>query len=338
MTLAQALFWIVLAGVGQGAFPLPMKYTRRWAWEHLWLWYSAIALFVIPVLLAVVTVPDLPAVLRAVPAAALFRTIVFGLTWGAGSVLFGLGIDALGMTLGFPIMTGLTTALGALIPMAILTPDLLFRRSGLFTIGGNAVTILGVIASAVAGDWRQRQLGHAQTASILGPSRKFSAALAICVLSGVLSAMFNFGFAFGTPITEAAAAHGATVDNATNALWLVILPAGGLVNIGYCIYLSARNRSHALFFRGSGRDWSSASAMALMWTGSVVLYGWGANGMGKFGASIGWSLWNSILLATTVLCGLATGEWTGVHGKPLRLLWLSIAILAVGTLLLGAGA
>ena len=74
-----------------------------------------------------------------------------------------------------------------------------------------------------------------------------------------------------------------------------------------------------------------------MWTGSVILYGWGANGLGKLGATVGWSLWNSILITTTVLCGLATGEWRGTHGQPVRMLWASVFVLIVGMIVLGAG-
>ena len=71
------------------------------------------------------------------------------------------------------------------------------------------------------------QLGRTLTSSILGPQRSFPVALTICILSGVLSAMFNFGYAFGGKITQAAIALGSTPDNAVNAIWLVMLPAGG---------------------------------------------------------------------------------------------------------------
>ena len=332
-----AIFWLIAAGIVQGAFPLPMKYTRRWAFEHLWFWYSLVAFFVLPVLMAVATVPSLGTVLHAATGRTLLAIVGFGVTWGFGSVLFGLGIDALGMTLGFPIMTGLTTALGALIPMAILTPGLLLARNGVLTIAGNVVTIGGVVVSARAGEQRDRQLGRKETESILGPRRTFATALTICIASGVLSAMFNFGYAFGTPLTQTATEFGATADNATNAVWLVMLPAGGIINLVYCIYLAKRNGSTKTFFRGAARDWGSAVSMAAMWTGSVVLYGWGANGLGKLGATVGWSLWNAILITTTVLCGLATGEWRGAHGAPLRMLWASVALLIAGMFILGAG-
>jgi len=64
---------------------------------------------------------------------------------------------------------------------------------------------------------------------------------------------------------------------------------------------------------------------------------WGGNGLGKLGPTVGWSLWNSILITTTVACGLATGEWRGVHGTPVRMLWASVVVLIVGMCILGAG-
>jgi L-rhamnose-H+ transport protein len=337
MTVYMAVFWLIAAGVVQGAFPLPMKFTRRWAFEHLWFWYSFVAFFVLPVLMAVLTVPHLSGVFHAASPGSLASIAAFGATWGCGSVLFGLGIDALGMTLGFPIMTGLTTALGALIPMAILTPWLLLARNGLLTIAGNLVTIAGVVVSAKAGEQRDRQLGRKETESILGPKRPFATALAICIASGVLSAMFNFGYAFGTPLINTAVSLGATMDNATNAIWLVMLPAGGVMNLAYCLRLARHNRTAGRFVQGAARDWVSAISMAVMWTGSVVLYGWGANGLGKIGPTVGWSLWNAILITTTVLCGLATGEWKGAHGAPVQMLWASVGILITGMFILGAG-
>lgn len=337
MKLYLAIFWLVAAGVVQGAFPLPMKYTRKWAWEHLWFWYSVAAFFVLPFVMALATVPHLPSVYSHASTQSVLAIVAFGITWGFGSVLFGLGIDALGMTLGFPIMTGLTTALGALIPMAILTPGLLLARNGLLTIAGNVVTVAGVVLSAAAGERRDKQLGRTETQSILGPRRTFGIALLICVGSGILSAMFNFGYAFGSPITNAAIAMGAAPDDATNAVWLLMLPAGGLINLIYCTYLARRNGNTARFLHGSPLDWASAFSMAAMWTGSVILYGWGANGLGKLGATVGWSLWNCILITTTVLLGLATGEWRGAHGTPKSLLWASVFVLVLGVVVLGAG-
>ena len=109
--------WIIIAGLIQGAFPLPMKYTRVWKWEHIWFWYSIISLFFLPLVLAFVTVPKLAAVHSESPLESLLLTALFGMGWGVGSVCFGLGVDALGMSLGdgraFYLPRSLNTALRA---------------------------------------------------------------------------------------------------------------------------------------------------------------------------------------------------------------------------------
>lgn len=335
---ALGFFWILIAGVTQGAFPLPMKYARRWKWEHVWFWYSIIAFFILPALLALATVPNLGLVYELAPIDRLLWIGLFGAGWGIGSVFFGLGLDALGMALGFPLMTGLFTSLGALIPLFVLEPQSVFAREGLLIITGNAITIFGVTICAIAGKERDKRMGATQASVHIAPKRSFRVGFLICIAGGVLSASFNFGYAFGSPLADVAVAQGSTAENAVNAIWLVELAAGGLINVGYCIYLFGTNRSWALVGRAGAAEWSGVWVMALLWTGSVVLYGWGATQLGHLGPTIGWSLWNTILVVTTIVCGLMTGEWRGAEGRPLRLLFTGMAILIGGMCVLGMGA
>jgi hypothetical protein len=77
------LGWILIAGVTQGAFVLPMKYTRAWKWEHLWFWYSVIALFLLPLVVALWTVPHLATVYARAGNAPIVLAALFGLGWGS---------------------------------------------------------------------------------------------------------------------------------------------------------------------------------------------------------------------------------------------------------------
>ncbi len=337
-TALLGLFWIFAAGVTQGGFPLPMKFMRAWKWEHLWFWYAVIGFFILPYVVAVATVPGLWGVYAALPARPIVLTALFGVAWGVGSVFFGLGLDALGMALGFPLMTALLTALGALIPMSVLTPNLIFERKGLLILGGNVITLAGVAITSWAGNERAKAQGGEAAPPTLAARRSFPVALAIAIAGGVLSAMFNFGYAFGAQIMDVAVAHGSTRDNAVNAMWLIQLPAGGVINLIYCAYLMRKNHSGAALVRTStASDWLGAWIMAILWTGSVILYGWGANDLGALGPTLGWSLWNAILIATTLLCGLATREWAGAPAPAMRLLFAGVAVLTVGMCVLGFG-
>jgi L-rhamnose-H+ transport protein len=334
----SGFFWLFVAGTAAGAFVLPMKYVRRWKWEHLWLVYSVIAFFVLLPVITLGSVHHIWQVYETCPPRTLLVTALFGAGWGAGSVFFGLGVDALGMALGFSMMTGLYTALGALVPLIVITPDLAWTQNGLLIIAGNIVTVVGVVVCANAGERRDREMGQKVAPGTLNTKLSFPVALTICILAGVFSAMLNFGYAFGTPIVDAARHLGYTKDQGVYALWLLAVPAGGVLNVGYCFYLLQRRKSWPLLWRGTAPwDWFHASMMAVLWTGSLIVYGWGANNLGRLGPSLGWSLWNAILIITTFVCGLLTGEWKGVTGTALRMLLVGIVILIGATVLLGLG-
>lgn len=330
---------LFLGGIPQGAFALPMKFVRRWKWEHLWLVYSVFAFFILPAVLALFTVPALGAVYANCSFEVLLVTAAFGAGWGLGSVFFGLGVDALGMALGYSMMTGIYTALGAFVPLAVLTPDLVWTQKGILIILGNVVAIVGVAVSAIAGELRDKQASGSPAQASLNKKISFRAGLLICIAGGVLSAMINFCYAFGSPIVEMAQHFGASRDTGVNALWLIGLPAGGLLNVGYCLYKMHRGRGWGLLWHSAvPTDWLQASLMAVMWTGSTIIYGWGANQLGRLGPSLGWSFYNVILIITTVVCGLLTHEWDEGKGRPLRILLIGVALLVFATVLLGMGA
>lgn len=168
--------------------------------------------------------------------------------------------------------------------------------------------------------------------------RSFEAGLLICIAAGVLSGMLNFSYAFGKPITLIAQQLGATKENSPNAVYLLALPAGGILNIGYCVFLIVRRRSWWLLYeQPSAVYWAGAFLMAGLWTGLVMVYGWGAADLGRLGPSLDWSLWNAVMIMTTVVCGLLTHEWDGVRGRPIHVLLLGIGALILASVLLGIG-
>ena len=81
--------------------------------------------------------------------------------------------------------------------------------------------------------------------------------LLICLLSGVLSACFNIGFALTADISKAAERLGASPTDSTFAIWALILGAGFLPSAGYTLYLLNKNRSFKLF-RTKHINWSYA--------------------------------------------------------------------------------
>src|SRR6266404_6520932 len=133
---------VVLAGILQGSFAAPMKRMSAWRWENSWLLFALSGLIIFPWIINFATVPDVLEVYSRGSTSTLIKVVSFGLLWGAGATLFGLGISRVGMALGFALILGITASFGSLIPLIILHPEQLSDRRGLGLIIGSAVMVL----------------------------------------------------------------------------------------------------------------------------------------------------------------------------------------------------
>src|SRR5207237_10795512 len=116
-------------------------------------------LLLVPWIINVATVPYVPQVYSGASSSTLIKVVLFGLLWGAGATLFGLGISRVGMALGFALILGITASFGSLLPLVILHSEQLGTKRGLALIAGTIVMIVGLVFLALAGRPRERGLG-----------------------------------------------------------------------------------------------------------------------------------------------------------------------------------
>src|SRR6185369_17964917 len=154
MTFLTALLLVLMAGFLQGTFVLPMTLVRNWSWEHTWATFSFFGMFLFNWIITLLLVPNIFAVYSASPAHDLVVLGLFGMGWGVGAVLFGLGMERLGMALGYPIIMGLIASLGALIPLVVFFPQTLLTTRGLVLLAGTALVIFGIVLCSIAGSRR----------------------------------------------------------------------------------------------------------------------------------------------------------------------------------------
>lgn len=323
---ASGIAILVAAGVINASFTMPMKYARKWAWENTWLAWSVLALIVLPVITALITVPHLAMVYRSATSRVLLEVCGFGAGWGIAQVFFGIAVDLIGVALTFSIVLGTSAAVGTLIPMISLHGDRFSSAAGCAVLVAVGLVIAGVMACAVAGRMRERALGEA--------SRKgASMGLLLAILCGLGASLMNLGIAFGTPLAATARSWGALPLNATTAIWLPLMAAGAIPNILYCVWLLRRNGT-ARLYHGGGSHWALALTMALFWFGSTLLYGLAAVQLGSWGPILGWPLFMSLIVITASLLGLRAGEWKASGSRPVRIQWVGVGLLVLAVFIL----
>jgi len=329
MDLTYGIAGVLVGGILNGSFVAPMKKMPGWKWENIWLVYSISGLLVIPWIAALATVPNLGVVLTGASAASIWRVLLFGLGWGVGSVLFGLGIARMGLAVGYGLILGLIAPIGTFLPLIVLHPEQLQTRRGTSLIAGTLIVVCGIVLCAIAGKMRE----HDNTR----PKQGFAVGLLICVLAGIFSPMLNFSFAFGGELQQRALDTGATRDAASNAIWPLCLTAGLIANAGYSILLLQREGSWKLFRGAPAGYWGRGALMGLLCFGSFIAYGAGANALGLLGAVVGWPLFMSMSLITSNTLGWISGEWQGAPPKAIRYAVTGMAILIVAITVIALG-
>ena len=125
---------VLIGGFLNGSFAFPMKRLPAWRWENIWLAYSFSGMIFVPWITAAATVPHLAELYRQSSSLTLVKVTLFGLGWGVGSTLFGMGISRVGLALGFAVTLGITASFGSVLPLAVLHPEELLTHRGLALI------------------------------------------------------------------------------------------------------------------------------------------------------------------------------------------------------------
>src|ERR1035437_2639373 len=139
--------------------------------------------------LTLILLPSPVLIYAAVPRHELVLLAGFGLAWGVGCVLFGLGMDMLGLTLGYPLIMGLSASIGTFVPLLWLYGESMFAGRRLLISVGTLVAIAGISACSIAGARRESAAHRTRSVS----NSRFVPGLLIAVASGFLSCFTNTG-------------------------------------------------------------------------------------------------------------------------------------------------
>lgn len=319
---------LVIAGVMNGSFALPMKRMPRWQWENIWIAWSVAALVILPCVTTLCFVPHFLSGLAEVLLSGLAIVTLSGMAWGVAQVFFGLSVDAIGIALTFSLVLGISAAMGALVPFLSLHAALLLTRAGGYLFAGLAFLTLGMILCGWAGVLREGAL-HQTSAP-----KSFSGGLSLAILSGLCASAMNIGFSFSDDLRSMAIRHGASQSGSTMAIWLPLLLGGALPNILYSALRLRRNHTADNYrTRGTGGYWVMTFIMAVLWFGSTILYGVASTMLGSLGAVFGWPAFMSIVVIMASFLGWFAGEWEGSGSRPLRTQIAGITMLIMAVLL-----
>ncbi len=324
------LLVVMAASVFQGCFMVPMSYVKGWKWENSWAVFCILAMVLFNWIFAVSTVPALSDIYSTASAKELFTPATFGLLWGIGAVCFGLGIAAVGFALGYSVIMGLVLTLGAVIPMALGQGEQFFKARGLVVLAGLGVMLVGIVVFGMAGVRKETEQGQRSGQITQFSKASMKLGLLICIAAGVFSCFSNVGLDRGRPLIEIAKQLQTPEKWASNPVFALVFTAGAVANLIYCGYLFVKNRSFREYANpGFLKNFILMALVSLMWIGSFIIYGAGAEKMGDWGTIIGWSVFIALSITIANGWGFAQGEWANTSPKTRRLLAAGLGTLVL---------
>ena len=335
------VFLHAVGGFAAGSFYIPFKKIRNWEWESYWLVGGFFSWIIVPWITALLTVPNLITVLSSSPVSSLAMCYLFGVLWGVGGLTFGLSMRYLGMSLGYALALGYCAAFGTVIPPIYfgMFNAMIGSVSGLITLGGVLVCLIGIGICGLAGISKERELSEIQKKDII-KEFNFKKGVWIALLCGIMSACFAFGIAAGKPIAERAVALGTTPLWMNSPVFIAILLGGFTTNFIWCMILNIKNHSSGNYIDKSNShlllSYFFSAAAGTIWYFQFMFYGMGTTKMGKYDFS-SWSIHMAFIIVFSNIWGLYFREWKGSGSRTLRIIVLGILVLIVSTIVIGLG-
>lgn len=331
--------WHMVGAASAASFYAPIEKVRKWSWETTWAVAGLFSWILLPIGVSLFLLPSFGGFYGSISTGVLVKVALFGAMWGVGNVNYGLAMRHLGMSLGIGVAIGVTLVVGTLMPPILhgQAAMLFTTRSGLLTVAGVIVALIGVAIVSYAGHQKEIQLA--------GQPTEFNVKLGLllAVLCGIFSSGMSFAMDAAQPM-QAAALH-AGVKPLYSALpsYVIIMGGGALVNLGYCFIRLATVKTISLKrdLEQPGGTIVKNAAMAatggIMWYLQFFFYAWGAANIPQRLSYVNWMLHMSGYVLCGGIVGLALGEWVGVGSRPVRLLWVGMLVIIAAANLVGLG-
>lgn len=310
----------------------PQKKVSGWSWQTYWLAQAVVCWLLMPVIGAFLTIPHLETVLQEAPSDAMWKSFLLGIGYGIGGTAFGIAIRYVGFSLTYAISVGISCVLGTLIPPLVRGQlgTILTQQGSEFIMSGITLGALGIALCGLAG--RYKELDLAKYNPGLNTSFSLSKGLPLCLLAGVLSAVYGFSLDQGQPIADVAEKYGAG-NYQGNVIYIFSNSGAFISTLIYCLYLHRKEKTFAQYLRLPAQvgktltlNFLLAALTGVLWYSQFFFYGLGHTRMGTYKFT-SWAIHMIMLVLFSTVAGLVLKEW--IRSRPRTAWTLSIALVVL---------
>jgi L-rhamnose-H+ transport protein len=355
MGIIFGVFFHFIGGFASGSFYIPYKKVKGWAWESFWIVGGVFSWLIVPPLAAWLTIPGFAEIIKHTESSVIGWTYLMGLLWGIGGLTYGLGVRYLGVSLGSTIILGLCAVFGSLVPSFYYDffpkagkdtfSMLLHTHWGQFVLLGIFICIIGIVICGKAGTIKERDLAANKIAAAVNTDYRFGLGILVAIVSGILSACFNFGLEAGKSMADTAnqvwiSAHPGQGNFLfqNNVTYVIVLWGGLTTNFIWCMALNLRNKTYGNYTDRTTpilKNYLFCALAGTTWFLQFFFYGMGESKLGNGASS--WILHMAFIILIANIWGLVLKEWKGVSKQAFTTVIIGITVIILSVIVVGYG-
>jgi len=347
MEVVNGVLYHAVGASGAALCYTPQKAVKGWSWQTYWLAQAFICWFVLPLIVAYLTIPQVMQVLKEAPAYAMQRSFLLGMAYGIGGTAFGIAIRYVGFSLTYAIAVGISCVLGTLLPPLVhgTLDDVMKSNGAAFLIMGVVMGAVGIALCGVAGRNKEKDIEKRNIDFSFDEKQKaknefsLSKGLPLCLLAGILSALYGFSLDQGQPIADVAAKYGAG-NFQGNVIYIFSNTGAFVTTLLYCLYLHTKEKTFYQYRTAGGNSLTANYLLSLLtgllWYGQFFFYGLGHVRMGTYKFT-SWAIHMIMLVLFSAVAGLIMKEWKQCSVTTKRWLTIALLVLVIAILLLTYG-
>jgi L-rhamnose-H+ transport protein len=210
---------------------------------------------------------------------------------------------------------------------------------------GIALCVIGIIVCGKAGTMKEKDLVKERAAAADNKDYRFGIGIFVAIVSGVLSACFNFGIEAGKSMADEANRIWQAANNTdsnflfqNNVVFVVILWGGLTTNLIWCMILNAQNKTFIDYNNKKTpllKNYLFSALAGTTWFLQFFFYGMGESKLGNGASS--WILHMAFIILIANIWGLVLNEWKGVSKKAFTTVIVGIAVVILSVFVVGQG-
>jgi L-rhamnose-H+ transport protein len=323
MNLALGIFTVILAGIVDGSYAIPLKFMKNVDDDKIWFYFSWWAFLIIPILTLLAINIHVFYFLSKVELPYILIPFLIGILWGIGMICVSLAFKMIGIGVNFAVHIGIGTAGGVLFPLIFLHFNKLNTAFGYLSLLGVVLFIIGVILAGRAAEIRDKTQNKSTN-----KSSHYLLGIILSTIGGLASSIQGFSYVYAI---EGIGAQ--NLISSSNQLFFALLPwiiisIGAFIPFTIYFYIKARkNNINLKINKTSLFNHVSIMIMGILFFECLFLYTKSSLNFGKLGPIIAWPLFMTFIVLSSNIWGFIFKEWQQCNKKTYKLIWLSVIIL-----------